>query len=117
MTVQNALPKRSYSFYQKLAFLYLLNLSDWFCTQALLGTGRFYEANPLMNPVLRSFVPTLLLKGLLPLALTVLCAVLFKLSGLEESRFGNTLLNIGIVAYAAVDLWHIVNFLLLFSVI
>ena len=117
MTTQNVVQRRSYSFYQRLFFLYVLNLSDWFCTQALLGTGRFYEANPLMNPVLHGFLPTLLVKGVLPLALSVLCAVLFKLSGLEEIRFGNILLDIGIVVYAAVNLWHIVNFLLLFSAI
>ena len=108
--------RKRYSVYQKLAFLYALNLSDWLCTRALLSSGRFYEANPLMSTVLQSFLPTLLIKGLLPLALTVLCAVLFRLSGLEDSRFGNAALNVGIVAYSAVNLWHIVNFLLLFSV-
>ena len=85
-------------------------------TKAAIACGNL-EANPLMNPVLRGFLPTLLVKGVLPLALSVLCAVLFKLSGLEEIRFGNILLDIGIVVYAAVNLWHIVNFLLLFSAI
>ncbi len=115
VTAQRSAKKLHYSFYQKLVFLYILNLSDWLCTQALLSCGRFYEANPLMRPMLSSFAATLLIKGLLPLGLSVLCAVLFKLSGIEETKFGNALLSFGIVAYSLVDLWHIINFLLLFS--
>ena len=64
-----AAPGRRYSFYQKLFFLYILNLSDWLCTEALLATGRFVEANPIMNPVMPHFLPTLLLKGILPLGI------------------------------------------------
>ncbi len=104
-----------YSFYHRLFFLYALNLVDWLCTEALLASGRFYEANPLMNPVLRSLPSTLLIKVLLPLGLVFLCAFVFKISRIEESRFANALLNIGIVVYSLVNLWHIVNFLLLFS--
>ena len=111
----SSVTKRRYSFYQKLFFLYLLNLVDWICTEVLLSTGRFVEANPIMNPVLRGFLPTLLLKGLLPLALSVLCAVLYRLAQAEDSRFPDVLVNVGIVAYSLVNLWHIVNFLLLFS--
>lgn len=106
--------EKSYSFYKKLFFLYALNLVDWLCTEVLLGTGRFVEANPVMNPVMRSFLPTLLIKGVLPLALCLICAALFKVSEADDSRFGNVLLNTGIAAYSLVNLWHIVNFLLLF---
>ena len=109
--------RRGYSPYQKLFFLYALNLCDWLCTAVLLKTGRFSEANPIMSPVLPNFLPTLLLKGLLPLALTMVCAVLFKVSGLEELRFASVLLNIGIAAYSLLNLWHILNFLLLFFTI
>lgn len=107
--------RRGYSFYQRLFFLYFLNLVDWLCTEALLSSGRFYEANPIMSPVLNSFGYTILIKGLLPLALVILCAVVFKLAQVEESRFANVMLNFGIIAYSLVNLWHIVNFLLLFS--
>ena len=107
--------KGGFSFYQRLFFLYFLNLVDWLCTEALLSSGRFYEANPIMSPVLSSFSSTLMIKGLLPLALVILCAVIFKLSQIEESRFANVMLNFGIIAYSLVNLWHIVNFLLLFS--
>ena len=104
-----------YSFYQKIFFLYFLNLIDWICTEALISSGRFYEANPVMRPVLTGFVPTLLIKGILPLMLTLLCCAIYRAAGIGESRLADILLNTGIIVYAAVNLWHIVNFLLLFS--
>lgn len=118
MTVSNESPsgvKSGFGFYRKLGLLYLLNLIDWICTEVLLGSGKFVEANPLMQPVLSGFTSTLLLKGALPLVLVALCALLYKLSGEHENRFANILLNIGIVAYSLVNLWHIFNFILLFS--
>ncbi len=106
--------RRGYSFYRKLFFLYLLNLIDWLCTEALLSTGRFFEANPIMSPVLKGFFPTLLIKGLLPLALVVTCALIYRASGIIYNRFADFLLNAGIIIYSLVNLWHILNFLLLF---
>ncbi len=113
-TRPSAVP-RGYSFYHKLFFLYLLNLCDWLCTEVLLRSGRFFEANPLMQPVVQQLIPALLLKGVLPLFLSLACALVFRLSGLRETRFGNFLLNIGIFVYSLVNLRHILNFLLLFS--
>lgn len=106
--------KAKFSFYQKLFFLYMLNLSDWICTEALIGSGYFYEANPVMQPVLQDFWSTLMIKGLLPLALILLCCAIFKWAGEEESSFANFLIYIGIAIYALVNLWHIFNFVLLF---
>lgn len=103
-----------FSFYQKIFFLYFLNLADWFCTQALLASGRFYEANPIMQPVLGSFRSALLVKGILPLVLIIICSIVYKLMGVEEGFFTKLLLYIGIGAYALVNLWHIFNFVLLF---
>ena len=103
------------SFYQKLFFLYLLNLSDWLCTRALLASGKFVEANPLMRPVITEFFPALLLKGVLPLIITLLCAVFCKLADIEESRVATVMLNAGIAAYTLVNLWHVINFILLFT--
>lgn len=102
------------SFYQKLFFLYFLNLSDWICTEVLIGSGKFYEANPVMQPILSDFWLTILVKGLLPLALVGICALIYKLSGSGQNFFTNLLLYIGITAYALVNLWHIFNFVLLF---
>lgn len=102
-------------FYFKLLMLYLLNVSDWLCTEALLSSGRFYEANPIMQSVVGDFWLTLLVKGILPLILVLLCAVIFKLAGSEEGRFAGVIVNIGIIAYSLLNVWHIANFVLLFS--
>ncbi len=108
--------QRGISFYSKLFLLYFLNLVDWVCTEALLASGRFYEANPIMSPVLSGFWQTILIKGFLPLALVLLCALIYKLSGEAESRLTNLLINIGIIAYVLVNMWHILNFVLLFFI-
>ncbi len=108
--------KKGFSFYEKMAFLYFLNLIDWLCTESLLLTGRFYEANPIMSGVITGFWQTLLIKGVLPLALVILCSVIYRLSGEGESRFADIMIYIGIVLYALVNLWHIFNFVLLFFV-
>lgn len=104
-----------YSFYQKLYFLYFLNLVDWLCTEALLASGRFFEANPLMQGVLTNFWQTIFIKGVLPLALILVCCLIYKLADTEESFLIKLLVYLGISAYALVNLWHIFNFVLLFS--
>lgn len=110
-----AKPERvKFSFYRKLFFLYILNIADWICTEALIGSGYFYEANPIMQPVLQNFWSTILIKGVLPLALILICCAVFKWAGADESRFTDIIINIGISAYALVNLWHILNFVLLF---
>ena len=106
---------RRYSFYQKLFFLYVLNLSDWLCTEALLASGKFVEANPIMRPVIAEFFPTLLLKGVLPLIITLVCALFYKLADIGESSVATIMINAGIAAYTLVNLWHVINFLLLFA--
>ena len=102
-------------FYKRLTLLYVLNLADWLCTEALLESGKFVEANPVMRPVMGQFPMTLLIKVALPLFLVLLCALIYRLAGEIESKFANAMLLIGLVAYSLVNLWHIFNFVLLFS--
>lgn len=106
--------RADFSFYFKLLLLYFLNIIDWFCTEALLKSGRFFEANPLMQPVLDDFWMTLLIKGGLPLILIGICAIVYKIADCEVGFGVNILLYIGIFAYSLLNLWHIFNFVLLF---
>ena len=94
--------------------LYFLNIVDWICTEALIGSGHFVEANPVMQPVLENFWLTLLIKGILPLVLILGCALIYKLAEIGRSKTAEMLLTVGIVSYALVNLWHIFNFVLLF---
>ena len=104
----------SRSFYYKLGLLYFLNIVDWICTEALIGSGHFVEANPVMQPVLENFWLTLLIKGILPLVLILGCALIYKLAEIGRSKTAEMLLTVGIVSYALVNLWQIFNFVLLF---
>ena len=106
----------SRSFYYKLGLLYFLNIVDWICTEALIGSGHFVEANPVMQPVLENFWLTLLIKGILPLVLILGCALIYKLAEIGRSKTAEMLLTVGIVSYALVNLWHIFNFVLLFFI-
>ena len=104
----------SRSFYYKLGLFYFLNIVDWICTEALIGSGHFVEANPVMQPVLENFWLTLLIKGILPLVLILGCALIYKLAEIGRSKTAEMLLTVGIVSYALVNLWHIFNFVFLF---
>ena len=108
--------KNGLSFYDKLGFLYLLNIIDWLCTEALLLTGRFHEANPLMSIVITGFVPALIIKAALPLGITALCFLIYRLGGEGENKFADVVVYIGVTLYALINLWHIFNFVLLFLI-
>lgn len=103
-----------YSFGVKLMFLYLLNVVDWFCTQVLIDTGYFHEANPLMIWIMDYPIVGFFVKCLLPLALIIFIWLFYKIFNLEQSKFTNGVVYVGVIAYSAVICVHIVNFLLLF---
>lgn len=105
-----------YSFYYKLLLLYLLNIIDWICTEALLQSGRFVEMNPIMKPLIGGFWSLVIIKGIVPLALVIICAAVYRLSGSPAGGMVNAMLSFGIFVYCAIILWHIFNFVLLFFV-
>ena len=113
-TTQNT-AKGKITFYHKLFLLYFLNLCDWICTEALLKSGYFIEANPVMQPVVTDFWQTILIKGILPLVLILISCVIFKWADTGETKLIKIMLFVGIIAYVLVNLWHIFNFVLLFS--
>lgn len=107
--------KGKITFYHKLFLLYILNICDWICTEALLKSGYFIEANPVMQPVVTDFWQTILIKGILPLVLILISCVIFKWADTGETKLIKIMLFVGIIAYVLVNLWHIFNFVLLFS--
>lgn len=106
--------KGKITFYHKLFLLYILNLCDWICTEALLKSGYFIEANPVMQPVVTDFWQTILIKGVLPLVLILISCVVFRWADTGETKLIKIMLFFGITAYVLVNLWHILNFVLLF---
>ncbi len=112
--VSSAKSQKRISFYVKLFLLYFLNIIDWICTEALLLSGKFYEGNPFMRSILGDFTLTILIKGALPLALVVVCALFYRFANVEENFITNCLLYGGIIVYTLIVIWHIANFVLLF---
>lgn len=106
--------KGKITFYHKLFLLYFLNLCDWICTEALLKSGYFTEANPVMQPVVTDFWQTILIKGVLPLVLILISCIVFRWADTGETKLIKIMLFFGIAAYVLVNLWHIFNFVLLF---
>ncbi|MBQ5398119.1 MAG: hypothetical protein IIU14_01645 [Ruminococcus sp.] len=106
---------RQYGFGVKLFFLYTLNAADWFCTQALIDTGRFQEANPLMASVMEYPIVGFFIKCVLPLALSIFIWLFYKIFKLEQNKFTNFIIYSGVIIYSAVILVHIVNFIILYT--
>jgi hypothetical protein len=106
---------KQYSFGAKLFFLYFLNVSDWFCTQVLIDTGYFHEANPIMGWIMDYPLVGFFVKCILPLALSIIIWLFYRIFKMEQNKFTNFIIYTGVVIYSAVILIHIVNFVLLFS--
>lgn len=106
---------RQYGFGTKLFFLYFLNVADWFCTQVLIDSGYFHEANPLMSWIMTYPIVGFFVKCILPLALSILIWLFFKAFNLEQNKFTNFIIYSGVVIYSVVILIHIVNFIMLYS--
>ena len=105
---------RLYGFGVKLFFMYFLNVADWFCTQALIDSGRFHEANPLMAWIMQYPIVGFFVKCVLPLALSILIWLFYKIFKLEQNKFTNFIIYSGVIIYSAVIMIHIINFLTLY---
>ncbi len=105
---------KEYPFGFKLMFLYLLNVVDWFCTQVLIDTGYFHEANPLMIWIMDYPLVGFSVKCMLPLALIIFIWMFYRIFKLEQNRFTNIAIYCGVIIYSVVMVVHIINFLLLF---
>ena len=106
---------RQYGFGVKLFFLYFLNVADWFCTQTLIDTGRFQEANPLMAWLMEYPIVLFFVKCMLPLALSIFIWLFYKIFKLEQNKFTNFVIYAGVIIYTAVIIVHIVNFVILYT--
>ncbi len=106
---------RQYGFGTKLFFLYFLNVCDWFCTQVLIDTGYFHEANPFMGKLMEYPIVGFFVKCILPLALSIIIWLVYKIFKLEQTRFTNFLIYGGVILYSAVITVHIINFITLYS--
>ncbi|MGN0489046.1 MAG: DUF5658 family protein [Ruminococcus sp.] len=105
---------KEYPFGAKLFFLYFLNVADWFCTQVLIDTGYFHEANPMMSWIMDYPLVGFFVKCILPLALSIIIWLFYKIFKIQQNKFTNFIIYTGVILYSVVISVHIVNFLLLF---
>ena len=97
----------------KLSLIYLLNVTDWICTVILLRTGDFYEANPLMSPIIGSIAAGILVKCILPAALLFLIYRMCIALGAENFPLIDRFIAFVTVLYTALCAIHIADFLIL----
>ena len=99
---------------RKLSLIYSLNIADWICTVTLLRSGRFFEANPLMQPVIGNLSLSFVIKCVAPffLVLTIirLTEKLDRGGLLKVDRIASLVLML----YFALCVDHIINFLIMF---
>ena len=107
---------RKYGFGVKLMFLYFMNIVDWFCTQTLIDSGYFHEANPFMAWIMQYPIVGFFIKCVLPLALSIIIWLIYKIFKVEQNRVTDSVIYIGVGIYSVVLIVHIINFLYLYSV-
>ncbi len=101
---------------KRLFLLFMLNMSDWLCTLALLATGLFEEANPLMRKVISSPPLGFAVKVLFPL-LFVLAAI-NKVKDADERQLlvSNNIALLGVSVYLLLNIYHIICFVMLYLI-
>ena len=97
---------------KRLFLLFMLDLSDWICTLALLSTGLFKEANPLMRNVIENTLLGFLVKVALPLGLILFALTKLKDADSKQLRLSNNIALVGVAVYFLLNLYHISCFLL-----
>ncbi len=93
-------------FDKKLAWLYLLNVSDYIFTLILLSSGNFIEANPMLNAPINS-VWGFVLKIIVPLMLVTYVHIRTVIAPPVHIRVISILLNIIIGYYAIINAFHL----------
>lgn len=102
---------------KRLMFLYLLNVSDWFCTVVLLKSGYFAEANPFMANIIGNTALGFAVKCLLPLLVILFVCTRAVQATEKQYRISKYILNFAIGVYTLINLSHVLNYVLLFTLL
>ena len=88
----------------------MLNMSDWVCTLALVSTGVFEEANPLMKNVISMPMLGFLVKVALPLVMILAALPRLKNSDERQVLLSNRVCLSGVLIYVLINLYHLFCF-------
>ena len=97
----------------KLAFLYILNLTDIIFTIILVNTGYYFEANFLMAGVIENYSASFLIKVILPAILLLYLYFRMQKATEYQLRVSNILISCAVGLYATINAFHILWFILL----
>lgn len=95
---------------KRLFLLFMLNLSDWICTLALLRTGLFKEANPLMENVISNYALGFAVKAVMPFGLILFALTKLKDADRRQILISNNIALFGVSVYFLLNLYHIACF-------
>ena len=91
----------------------MLNVTDMLFTIFLLSTGLFIEINLLMEKAVQSLPTSFMLKIVLPAVLLVYLYIRMRKANEIQLKRSNIIINVAIIAYLLINLWHLVCLLLL----
>ncbi|MBQ0097850.1 MAG: hypothetical protein KBS62_02800 [Oscillospiraceae bacterium] len=98
---------------KKLFLMYALNVSDWICTMILLSSGKFAEANPIARTFINSFLLSFVIKCILPFFIILSICYLTKMLEYNGLKTADKTVCFGLTFYIAINVDHLINFLLL----
>ena len=98
---------------RKLQLTYLLNVTDWICTLALLSTGRFYEANPIARMFIGNIGFGFAVKCVLPLMIVAVIIRVLRRAEADTLRTADSFVSFVMVFYLVIAIDHTINFMLL----
>lgn len=101
---------------RRLFLLLMLDLTDWICTLALLKTGLFKEANPLMRGVISNTAAGFFVKVAMPLALILFALTKLKDADRRQLLLSNNIALFGVAVYFLLDLYHIACFAVIYMI-
>lgn len=90
----------------RLIFLYILNVSDYLFTLILLSDGLFFEANPILESSING-IGGFILKCIVPLILLSYLHIRAGSNVIKHEKAVNILLNIILIYYIAINVFHV----------
>lgn len=99
---------------KRLFLLFMLNMSDWLCTLALISTGAFEEANPLMKNIITRPLLGASVKVIFPFVFIFFALKKAREADKQQLLVSNNIALFGVIVYVMINLYHLVCFLIFF---
>jgi hypothetical protein len=98
----------------KFIIIYFFNITDIIFTLILLKSGVFLEANTFMKHIVQNEAASLMIKFGIPFVLLLFLYKRLKNASERQLFLGNILINICMIGYFTINLFHVIWTFLLF---